>query len=503
MTRKKTVFANEEITMGTKSGMTAGCFMSLKTRHEMLPFSRLRWMLKSLLTLILIVGNTDAADYWIFRDASSGPAEFGAQEVKSALEAKAHSVQLKTLGESQAGAANLIYLMPAGTAANTLLSSQGKTVPTLEAQAFALRVAAGATTSWFAVGGDETGVLYGALEIAERIRLSGPLAVSETEQKPYLLRRGIKFNWPLDARTPSYTDPGHAGALGVATVWDMEFWKTQLDEMARSRMNCLSLWNLHPFPSIVKVPDYLSVALADVKTTFARTKKPYNLRGMDFVDADVLNDLVHVKTISIDEKIVFWQTVMAYAKSRGIETYFFTWNMFVYGADGKQGITESQTNATTTDYYRKSVLQTLRTYPDLAGFGITSGENLEGDKEGWLWSTYGLGIADYMKENPARKIRLIHRQHEGSLADITAKWQDFKGTFDMSYKYSQAHAYSSTKPGFMNTFVAGLPAGMKTWLTIRNDDFYYFRFGDPEFIRAYLKGVPQPKVEGFYYGPDG
>jgi hypothetical protein len=120
---------------------------------------------------------------------------------------------------------------------------------------------------------------------------------------------------------------------------------------------------------------------------------------MDFVDADVINDLVHVKTMSIDEKIVFWQTVMANAKSRGIETYFFTWNMFVYGMDGKQGITESQSNATTTDYYRNSVLQTLRTYPDLAGFGITPGENLEGDKEGWFWSTYGLGIADYIKEN--------------------------------------------------------------------------------------------------------
>lgn len=478
--------------------------MKRKTMKGNIGAGAQRCVATAALCLGLTAGNSAGAEYWIFRDAASGPAEFGAQEIKQALEAKAHAVTLKSLAEaSQAGGANRVYLAPANASTTALLAAQGKTVPALEPQAFALRVATGGTPSWFAVGGDETGVLYGALEIAERIRHLGPSAVAEVEQKPYLRRRGIKFNWPLDARTPSYTDPGTAGALGVATVWDMEFWKTQLDEMARSRMNCLSLWNLHPFPSIVKVAEYPTVALADVKTTFARTLKLYSGRGLDFVDADVLNNLVHVKTMSIDEKIAFWKAVMAYAKSRGIETYLFTWNMFVYGAEGKHGITESQSNATTTDYYRKSVAQTLRTYPDLAGFGITSGENLSGDKEGWLWSTYGLGVADYMKENPGRSVRMIHRQHEGSLSDITDKWGDYAGPFDMSYKYSQAHAYSSTKPQFMNSFAAGLPAGMKTFLTVRNDDFYYFRFGDPEFVRAYIKGVPQAKVEGFYYGPDG
>ena len=36
------------------------------------------------------------------------------------------------------------------------------------------------------------------------------------------------------------------------------------DAMARDRYNVLTLWNLHPFPSMVKVPEFPDVALDDV-----------------------------------------------------------------------------------------------------------------------------------------------------------------------------------------------------------------------------------------------
>ena len=35
-------------------------------------------------------------------------------------------------------------------------------------------------------------------------------------------------------------------------------------QLARDRYNFVSLWNLHPFPSMVKVPEYPDVALNDV-----------------------------------------------------------------------------------------------------------------------------------------------------------------------------------------------------------------------------------------------
>jgi hypothetical protein len=40
--------------------------------------------------------------------------------------------------------------------------------------------------------------------------------------------------------------------------------------MARHRYNVLSLWSLHPFPSLVKVPEFPDVALDDVWRTRAK-----------------------------------------------------------------------------------------------------------------------------------------------------------------------------------------------------------------------------------------
>ena len=79
--------------------------------------------------------------------------------------------------------------------------------------------------------------------------------------KPYIAQRGIKFNIPLDLRTPSYSDSCDAAQANIPEMWSMDFWREFLDDMARHRFNVLSLWSLHPFPRIVKVPEFPDVAL--------------------------------------------------------------------------------------------------------------------------------------------------------------------------------------------------------------------------------------------------
>ena len=50
----------------------------------------------------------------------------------------------------------------------------------------------------------------------------------------------------------------------------------------------------------------------------------------------------------------------------------------------------------------------------------------------------------------------------------------------------------------------GIAPGRKTWLTVRNDDLYTFRFGDPAYAREYILNIPSAdKIAGFYMGPDG
>ena len=46
----------------------------------------------------------------------------------------------------------------------------------------------------------------------------------------------------------------------------------------------------------------------------------------------------------MDAKINFWREVMQYAHDRGIGVYLFTWNIFVWGTEGKYGITDAQDN---------------------------------------------------------------------------------------------------------------------------------------------------------------
>jgi hypothetical protein len=200
---------------------------------------------------------------------------------------------------------------------------------------------------------------------------------------------------------------------------------------------------------------------------------------------------------------------MQHAHDRGIEVYLFTWNIFVWGAEGKYGITADQDNPTTVDYFRKSVRQTLLTYPLLAGFGITAGEHMEGNRavmsnEEWLWKTYGEGIREVKTLQPGRSVRLIHRLHQADPRAILEAWKGYPDTFDFSYKYSVAHMYSAPNPPFARPTLAQLPACTRTWLTVRNDDIYNFRWGDPAYARAYLRNLPGPdKLAGYYMGPDG
>ena len=65
----------------------------------------------------------------------------------------------------------------------------------------------------------------------------------------------------------------------------------------------------------------------------------FSLSGHDMVRPAMLAHLETLKKMTIDEKIRFWREVMQYAHDRGIEVYLFTWNIFVWGAEGKYGIT--------------------------------------------------------------------------------------------------------------------------------------------------------------------
>ncbi len=378
--------------------------------------------------------------------------------------------------------------------------------PALGPQAYRIDVAA--PGRFTITGGDAAGLMYGGLRLAEAIRLGrGIGAVKPETAKPYLLQRGLKMNIPLDVRTPSYDDTGDSAKWNIETVWDLSFWQEYLDTMARHRYNVLTLWNRHPFPSLVTVPEFPDVALDDVcSTTFHDPKDNHP----QVVPDGVWNNLVVLKKTTIAEKIDFWRTVMAYAKDRGIEVYWITWNIFLDGAYGKNGVTDDKDNPQTVAYLRASVRELVKTYPDLAGIGLTAGERMnkffKGSKakEEWLWKTYGLGVADALKESPGRQVRFIHRDWQTSVPLIKETFAGYPGPLDTSFKYAKARIHSTPTPVFADEILPDLREhGMKCWWNLRNDDLFCLRWGDPDYVRAFIRNIPLDVTAGIYMGSDG
>ena len=359
------------------------------------------------------------------------------------------------------------------------------------------------------VARDDAGLMYGGLELAEQIRLYGLEGVKETQQNPYMEIRGVKFNIPLDVRTPSYSDMSDVFQFNIPVVWDFSFWKEYIDDLARYRYNLISIWNLHPFPSMVKVPEFPDVALNDVWRSTTRWKEYYSGNGIGFDAPEIVANQEIVKKMTIDEKIEFWQKVMKYAKERNIRFYIMTWNIFVDGTAGKYGITDKIDNPVTQEYMRQSVKQMFLTYPDLAGIGLTTGENMPGstfdEKEKWAFNTFGQGVLDAVKENPNLHVTLIHRQHQTGAKEIAKTFapviDDKNIEFLFSFKYAQAHVMSTVHQTFHQNYVNDIK-GMKTLWTLRNDDNYYFRWGAPDFVRDFIRNIPMEVTRGFYYGSD-
>ena len=437
----------------------------------------------------------------VFFDPAVEQIKFAGGDVKAALEKNKFTVEMLPLASLKTAYANkkvVIGLTSDAGVSTVLVAQGGSKVAKLSEQAYALRTTEGPQKSFWALGGDANGAMYGGLQIAENITFSGFKGSYNNEESPAILKRGVKFNLPLDKHSVTYESAGKvsdAAEQAIPHVWDFAFWAAWFDEMARQRYNVVSVWNNHPFTAMVKLADYPDVAIQNVTG--------YN---------------GYSKVMTMDEKIEHWRKVMAYAHARGFDFYLFNWNIWTDGATGKYGITDDKATATTSQatikYMRKCMTALLETYPDLDGFGITQGEHMSGNKADeavFLSSTYGAGMAEFLKQHPERKFRFIHRWHQANFAEMKKNFAEIMKlpnvTFDMSYKYSKAHMYATAVPGWMTKSEINSikDNDLKCWQEVRNDSLHFVQWADPEFARAYLNGFPGHNdwFRGFLLGADG
>ena len=463
------------------------------------------------LVLWIIPGKAIGETVRVFCNPATPQHTFAAGDIQKALEAKKFTVEIKdlsTLTDSYTGKKVVIALASNAQVTALLTAQGGSAAGSPGEQAYALRTTTAPQLSYWVLGGDDNGAMYGGLQIAENISFSGFTNSYNQEESPYIKNRGVKFNIPLDKESPTYyyNNKGTSHKFAIRHVWDMSFWTEWFDEMARHRYNALSLWSPHPFTSMLNMEDeYPGIAIQGV-TGYDENGKTIQMNNM-----------------TIDEKIAFWRNVMQYGRNRGFDIYFITWNIFLSTAENKHGMTNVSTDLKTRVYLRKCMKKFLETYPNLAGFGITVGENMgsitNAQKEEWAWDTYGIGMMEYAKAHPDRDLVFIHRQHQGNVSDMLDYFKPLSDLpnvqFDLSFKYSQAHAHAAIKPnywdrgngdGHKGNMEVGLEANnLKSWLTVRNDDWYFLHWADPQFVRDYINHLPEvgKYIAGFYIGPDG
>jgi hypothetical protein len=449
----------------------------------------------------------------IFFEDTEAPIKFAAADLKAALESNnLHVVDMKRTADIAASTA------PVQIIVTTQRAFRGvPAVPSLHKEGYAVvkLATAGATRYWL-IGNDEPGAMYAALDLADTVSIDKGLGkvVSKTLAKPSMAVRGIKFNVPLDDRNESYEDNKSSSAQhATVDVWDITFWQRFLDQMARNRLNTLSLWNRHPFPSMVEVPGY---PLASV-TGGVRRRTGY--LGETKVDPDFNGgEPQYINALSIQQKIRHWQKVMKYARDRGVGVHVFTWNIETRGT-GSMDFSDDPDDVDTKAYTFAAVKSLINTYPLLAGIGVTAGENFPDsaspeDREAWLWDTWGAAYNAALAEpqNSGRKLKFTHRYLQSAVDPIQNEFRkltgynDSKSSFGFSFKYAEAHMHSTVKPGYIKGKFDGIDPGKEVTLELRDDDIYALRWGDHAFAQALLKNAIErtdAPINGFLMGPDG
>ena len=124
-------------------------------------------------------------------------------------------------------------------------------------------------------GADPSGVIYGAVELAERL-LSHRLTAEPIEESPQMVMRGTCIGLQKTAYLP-----GHAVyeypyiPENFPWFYDKEEWVKYLDMMVENKFNSLYLWNGHPFASLVKLKDY-PFALEVDEDTFKKNEEIFS-----------------------------------------------------------------------------------------------------------------------------------------------------------------------------------------------------------------------------------
>jgi hypothetical protein len=120
------------------------------------------------------------------------------------------------------------------------------------------------------------GIIYGAVEYADRVRHGGRLQVAAVHEEPQMVMRGTCIGLQKTVYLPGHTVYEYPYTPeNFPWFYDKEEWLRYLDMMVDCKFNSLYLWNGHPFASLVKLDDY-PFALEVDEETFRKNEEMFS-----------------------------------------------------------------------------------------------------------------------------------------------------------------------------------------------------------------------------------
>ncbi|MGA3160006.1 MAG: hypothetical protein ABSC77_02235 [Terracidiphilus sp.] len=348
-------------------------------------------------------------------------------------------------------------------------------LPEFEAQeAFLIRQAG---RTWVVAGSDPSGVLYGEMELAARIKASGalPEGIDEMErpalklrgtcigmQKPEITYEDAEYDYPYTRKDFPF-------------FYDKAGWTRYLDMLAEERMNTLYLWNGHPFSSLLKLPKY--------------------------------PEAQELPAAQLDENIAMFKWLTAEADRRGIWVVQGFYNIHLSHAFARAHhlpyhLTEP--NAEASAYTRYAISEFVREYPK-TGLMMTLGEALSAHKGAeWLTETILPGVKDGLKESGATtEPPIVVRAHATDIDAVMKAAKPLYSNIDTMFKWNgESLTWTNVRGPVLERFKM-LAANSN--VAIANvhllSDLEPFRWGDPDFIRETLSSFQRIGIGGLHLYP--
>jgi hypothetical protein len=240
------------------------------------------------------------------------------------------------------------------TIADASTGVQADFAPLLDARPESYVIAPVAGMTWI-VGRDSVGAMYGALEVAEKVRLAGAATLppaSITRGAPTVTTRAANLFWVLP-------DSGE-------TSWwflDDSFWRAYLDLLAHARIDLLDLHGMY-----------------DLGTTGFPNALLYLARSATFPD-------VGAPAADRERNLAMLNRVVAMASARGIRVGLMTYSA---SSSLDTSAPEALADADLQTYMREAAADVATRVPGLAMLGFRTGESGKGAE--WYENTFVAGV---------------------------------------------------------------------------------------------------------------